>query len=328
MCVLCGRMFGEIHWSERQLDPVQVSHGSGETSSRQERHARIRLLRKVLAQYGLEVGDDWSVTNFIVGNRKGDQRLVAAMGELWRRPSRWPASRSTRWTNACLSGCAMERAKHDAARAIIAAVRVVITKSDLTTRQDVVRCRVAIRALNPTARIIMSRFGEAFEALAPDEGQQDKRRWETVLRDPTGLPQPHPCAVDFSGVRQSARLDGLQGLAEHVGAGTWAERSAHKGASEHRRCRPGGHERGATRGTSARALARLAVGRSSFQSRLHHLRDRPRTHRLFVGDLPACGRPDRSVRGAPWLMRIDLLIRPTPGQFVQFSDVGVACAVT
>jgi G3E family GTPase len=69
---------------------------------------------------------------------------------------------------------------------------VVITKSDLTTRQDVARCRVEIRALNPTARIIASRFGEAFEALAPAEGQQDKRRSETVLRDPTGLPQPHP----------------------------------------------------------------------------------------------------------------------------------------
>ena len=75
---------------------------------------------------------------------------------------------------------------------IIAADRVVITKSDLTTRQEVARCRVAIRALNPTARIIVSVFGEAFEALAPDEGQEDKRQWETVLRDPTGLPQPHP----------------------------------------------------------------------------------------------------------------------------------------
>ena len=75
---------------------------------------------------------------------------------------------------------------------IIAADRVVITKSDLTMRQEVARCRVAIRALNPTARIIVSRFGEAFEALAPDEGKEDNRRWETVLREPTGLPQPHP----------------------------------------------------------------------------------------------------------------------------------------
>ena len=39
---------------------------------------------------------------------------------------------------------------------IIAADRVVITKSDLTTRQDVARCRVEIRALNPTARIIVA----------------------------------------------------------------------------------------------------------------------------------------------------------------------------
>jgi hypothetical protein len=84
MCVLCGQMFGEIHWSERQLDPVQVSYGSNETSRRQERHARIRLMRKVLAQYGLEVGDDWSASNYIVDNRKGDHRLAAGMGELWR----------------------------------------------------------------------------------------------------------------------------------------------------------------------------------------------------------------------------------------------------
>jgi hypothetical protein len=77
-------MFGQIHWSERELDPVQVSQGLGEASRRQERHARIRLLRKVLAQYGLEVCDDGSAINYIVGNRKGDARLAAAMGELWR----------------------------------------------------------------------------------------------------------------------------------------------------------------------------------------------------------------------------------------------------
>jgi len=56
---------------------------------------------------------------------------------------------------------------------IIAADRVVITMSDLTTQQEVARCRVAIRAHNPTARIIVSRFGEAFEALAPDEGREE-----------------------------------------------------------------------------------------------------------------------------------------------------------
>jgi G3E family GTPase len=84
------------------------------------------------------------------------------------------------------------RRHEEVRKQIIAADRVVITKSDLTSREQVARCRIAIRALNPTARIIVSRSGEAFEALAPDEGQEDKRRWETLPRDPTGLPQPHP----------------------------------------------------------------------------------------------------------------------------------------
>jgi len=43
MCVLCGQMFTEIHWSERLLDPETVSQGAGETLRRQARHARTRL---------------------------------------------------------------------------------------------------------------------------------------------------------------------------------------------------------------------------------------------------------------------------------------------
>lgn len=83
MCVLCGQMFNEIHWSERQLDPEMVSQGAGETTRRQSRNARIRLIRKVLAHYGLEVSDDLSATNYIVGNRKGNSQVVANLAELW-----------------------------------------------------------------------------------------------------------------------------------------------------------------------------------------------------------------------------------------------------
>jgi G3E family GTPase len=83
------------------------------------------------------------------------------------------------------------RRHEEVRKQIIAADRVIITKSDLTARQEVARCRVAVRALNPTARIIVSPLGEAFEALASDEGQEDERRWETVPHYPTSLPQPH-----------------------------------------------------------------------------------------------------------------------------------------
>jgi hypothetical protein len=83
MCVLCGQMFTEIHWSERLLDPEMVSQGASETIRRQSRHARTRLLCKVLAHYGLDVGDDWSAMNYVVGNRKGTQQVVGSVAELW-----------------------------------------------------------------------------------------------------------------------------------------------------------------------------------------------------------------------------------------------------
>jgi G3E family GTPase len=84
------------------------------------------------------------------------------------------------------------RRHEEVRKQIIAADRVIITKSDLTAPQEVAHCRVAIRTLNPTARIVVSRFGEAFAALAPNERHDDKRRAETVLREETILPRPHP----------------------------------------------------------------------------------------------------------------------------------------
>ena len=83
MCVLCGQLFTEIHWSERLLDPAQVSQGESETSRRQSRHARIRLIKGVLGHYGLDVSDDLSATNYVLDNRKGVQLVVASLAELW-----------------------------------------------------------------------------------------------------------------------------------------------------------------------------------------------------------------------------------------------------
>ncbi|HJS87456.1 MAG TPA: hypothetical protein VJ779_18540 [Acetobacteraceae bacterium] len=83
MCVLCSQIFTEVHWSERQLDPSMTSEGAGETLRRQSRHARIRLIGKVLAQYGLEASDDLSATNYVVGDRKGNRVVVASLAGLW-----------------------------------------------------------------------------------------------------------------------------------------------------------------------------------------------------------------------------------------------------
>lgn len=88
MCVLCGQMFSEIHWSERLLDPAFVSDGAGETTRRQDRHARTRLIGVILSHYGLQVSDDLAARNYVVGNRRGTQVVVAGLAELWPAASR------------------------------------------------------------------------------------------------------------------------------------------------------------------------------------------------------------------------------------------------
>jgi G3E family GTPase len=53
---------------------------------------------------------------------------------------------------------------------IIAADRVVVTKTDLAPFEAVSRCRMRVRQLNPTARITVSRLGDGSDALAPAQG--------------------------------------------------------------------------------------------------------------------------------------------------------------
>lgn len=88
MCVLCAQMMNEIHWSERQLKPEWITRGAGETARRRSRRARIRLIGAVLGHYGLEVADDWSATNYLLGDRKGNRQVLASLAELWPAASR------------------------------------------------------------------------------------------------------------------------------------------------------------------------------------------------------------------------------------------------
>lgn len=83
MCVLCAQMLNEIHWSERQLKPEWITRGAGEATRRQARRARVRLIGAVLRHYGLEIADDWSSTNYLLGDRKGSQQVLSSLAELW-----------------------------------------------------------------------------------------------------------------------------------------------------------------------------------------------------------------------------------------------------
>jgi hypothetical protein len=68
MCALCGVLLTS-HWAERD-------------SGRRERVLRVRLLNRVLAHFGLELGD-WSGRVYLLRDRKGKTAVVDDLGSLW-----------------------------------------------------------------------------------------------------------------------------------------------------------------------------------------------------------------------------------------------------
>ena len=73
MCALCGALLSE-HWAEQD-------------GGRRGRLLRVRLLNRVLAHFGLELGD-WSGRVYVLRDRKGRAAVVADLGALWREAER------------------------------------------------------------------------------------------------------------------------------------------------------------------------------------------------------------------------------------------------
>jgi hypothetical protein len=67
MCALCGVLVNE-HWAEN--------------GGRRGRAARVGLVNRVLAHYGLELVD-WAGRVYVLRDRKGRSALVDDLGVLW-----------------------------------------------------------------------------------------------------------------------------------------------------------------------------------------------------------------------------------------------------
>jgi len=83
MCVLCGDLVGEAHWTERTVQGGQAGSFAGESNRRQARFRRTRILNRVLRVNNLSVHEDLSGTNYVVGNGKGSQEVVRHLGQVW-----------------------------------------------------------------------------------------------------------------------------------------------------------------------------------------------------------------------------------------------------
>lgn len=86
MCILCGELNENIHWSEAKLgkQSTEMIVGNEAGQRAKARLKRIKILQKILGFYGLSV-QDWQGSRFILRDKKGNTALVNNLADLWQK---------------------------------------------------------------------------------------------------------------------------------------------------------------------------------------------------------------------------------------------------
>lgn len=80
MCGLCGVLGTEDHWTDASARPG--AFGGRRTTRRQERFARIALANRILAHYGLKLGD-FEGRSYVLRSATGRAELVPHLAGMW-----------------------------------------------------------------------------------------------------------------------------------------------------------------------------------------------------------------------------------------------------
>ncbi|GAA8341187.1 hypothetical protein KH0155_08610 [Helicobacter pylori] len=95
MCVLCGELIRSFHWTDGtdgsgsyEIDEnlrgpnAVISANENARERKRARLKRVGLLNRILAFYGLKIGD-WQGTKFVLCDKKGQSVIVNDLGDLW-----------------------------------------------------------------------------------------------------------------------------------------------------------------------------------------------------------------------------------------------------
>ncbi len=91
MCVLCGALWTEEHWSEIAADGREDSpdgtiafevHVDRRGKRLRDRARRARLVSAIFAGYGLQF-QDWEGSSFILRDAKGNSAIAPDLASLW-----------------------------------------------------------------------------------------------------------------------------------------------------------------------------------------------------------------------------------------------------
>lgn len=92
MCILCGEMIMNVHWTDQplhdktyRLKKVIVS-GELQRDRRRLRLRRVSIANKILQYYGLKV-NDWNGSRYMLFDKKGMSRVIYDLGGMWQAAS-------------------------------------------------------------------------------------------------------------------------------------------------------------------------------------------------------------------------------------------------
>ena len=92
MCILCGEMIMNVHWTDQPLHDISyrtkriIVAGELQRDRRRLRLQRVSLANKILQYYGLKI-NDWNGSRYMLYDKKGMSKVVYDLGGMWQAAS-------------------------------------------------------------------------------------------------------------------------------------------------------------------------------------------------------------------------------------------------
>ena len=86
MCVLCGELVLNVHWTDRKAHDMEYGSrgGAGDVlrNVRRDRMRRASYANSILSFYGLKLAE-WNGIKYVLSDKKGSQKIIDDLGGLW-----------------------------------------------------------------------------------------------------------------------------------------------------------------------------------------------------------------------------------------------------
>ncbi len=82
MCVLCGVLGADDHWSDAVARPGRFTRNASRQDRRRERAKRIAMANIVLKRFGMKLSD-WQGRSYLLATATGKTAVIDGLAHLW-----------------------------------------------------------------------------------------------------------------------------------------------------------------------------------------------------------------------------------------------------